>query len=74
VAAIERAREDRLQRAVVIFGGDDVARHQRRDQRKQPDRPEQQQHQRHRQARLAHVAAEGDVVGRAVLKVQRRHE
>ena len=49
LAALDRAGEDRLQRAVAVLGGDDVAGDQRGDQREHPDRAEQQQHERDRQ-------------------------
>ena len=38
--AVDRAREDRLQRPVAVLGGDDVAGDERGDQREEPDRAE----------------------------------
>ena len=57
--ALQRAREDRLERPVVILGGEDVARDQRRDQREHPDRAEQQDHERDRQPAAVQVGGEG---------------
>ena len=41
--AVDRAREDRLERAVAVLGGHDVAGDERGDQREEPDRAEDQQ-------------------------------
>ena len=46
LSTLARSREDRLQRAVVVLGRDDVARDERRDQREAPDRHEEQHHER----------------------------
>ena len=72
--ALERAREDRLQRAVVVLGGEDVAGDQRGDQREQPDRAEQQHHQRDRQPAARQVRREREVaaVAAAAAEVERR--
>ena len=56
--ALDRAGEDRLQRPVVVLGGDDVAGHERGDEREQPDRAEEEQHERDREPGLADVAPE----------------
>ena len=68
LAALARAGEDRLQRAVVALGGDDVARDERRDQRQAPDRHEEEDDERHREPGVADVAAERDVVRAAGLE------
>src|SRR5215475_14177647 len=70
LAALARAGEDRLERAVVALRGDDVARDERRDQREPPDRHEEEDHERHREARLADVAPERDVVRPAALQYE----
>ncbi len=72
--ARDAAREDRLERAVAVLGGDDVARHERGDQREEPDRAEREQDERRGEARVAHVAAERDVVGSAALQGERDDE
>src|SRR5439155_7016532 len=60
--------EDRLQRPVVVRGGDDVPRHERRDQREHPHRSEEQQDERDCEPGLVDVSPEGDVVRLAVLR------
>ena len=67
LAALAGACEDRLQRAVLALGGDDVAGDERRDQRQAPDRHEEEHDEGHGEAGVADVAAERDVVGSAAL-------
>src|SRR5581483_3493062 len=79
LAALQRAREDRLQRAVVILGGDDVAGDERGDEREHPDRTEEQDHERDGQAAAVDVAPEGNVVRSALAEMggddeQDRHQ
>ena len=68
LAALARAGEDRLQRPVVAFRGDDVPGDEGGDQRKAPDRHEEEDDEGHGETGVADVAAERDVVGAAGLE------
>ena len=70
LAAVDRAREDRLQRAVAVLGGDDVARDQRGDQRQHERRHEQQHQHRRGEARLGDVRGEDVLVAVAFVLMQ----
>src|SRR5579885_132105 len=72
LAALARAGEDRLQRAVVALGGDDVAGDERGHERQAPDRHEEEDDERHREPGVADGAPERDV-GRPAL-LQHEHD
>ena len=59
--AVDRAREDRLQRAVAVLGGDDVAGHERGDQRQEEGRQEGQHQHRGREPGLEDLRGEDRV-------------
>ena len=70
LAAVDRAGEDRLERAVAVLGGDDVPRDQRGDQRQHEHGQEQQHQHGRRQARLGDVRGEDVALVVAVVVVQ----
>src|SRR5436305_915523 len=59
--ALERAGQHRLERAVVVLGGEDVPCHERGDEREHPHGAEQQDDQRDDQAALGQVRGEREV-------------
>jgi hypothetical protein len=73
LAAVYRAREDRLECAVAVLGGDHIAGHQGGDQRQEEDGLEQQHQHRRGQTRLSDLAGE-DTVAAAVACVHVLHD